>query len=70
MAEKLPFEIRLANIIGRYEALFNEHPPTFGYEEAELYSLLVNCVKNKVELPRIDQKIRDIIDDDDAVILT
>ena len=71
MADKLPFEIRLANAIGRYEIMFGEHPPTFGYGEDELYTLLLKSLEEKVELPRIDEKIKDVMDiDDDAIILT
>ena len=71
MADKLPFEIRLANAIGRYEIMFGEHPPSFGYNEDELYTLLLKSLEEKVELPRIDEKIKDVMDiDDDAIILT
>ena len=71
MADKLPFEIRLANDIGRYEIMFGEHPPSFGYNEDELYTLLLKSLEGKVELPRIDEKIKDVMDiDDDAIILT
>ena len=71
MADKLPFEIRLANAIGRYEIMFGEHPPSFGYNEDELYTLLLKSLEGKVELPRIDEKIKDVMDiDDDAIILT
>ena len=71
MADKLPFEIRLANAIGRYEIMFGEHPPIFGYREEELYTLLLQSLENKTELPRADEKIKDVMDmDDDAIILT
>ena len=71
MADKLPCEIRLANAIGRYEIMFGEHPPSFGYNEDELYTLLLKSLEEKVELPRIDEKIKDVMDiDDDAIILT
>jgi len=71
MADKLPFEIRLANAIGRYEILFGEHPPTWGYREDELYSLLLKSLEDKVEMPRIDERIRDVLDiDDEANIIT
>ena len=69
MADKLPFEIRLANAIGRYEIMFGEHPPSFGYNEDELYTLLLKSLEEKVELPRIDEKIKVVMDiDDDELI--
>ena len=69
MADKLPFEIRLANAIGRYEILFGEHPPSFGYNEDELYALLLQSLENKTELPGIEERIKDVMDiDDDELI--
>ena len=69
MADKLPFEIRLANAIGRYEIMFGEHPPSFVYNEDELYDLLLQSLENKTELPGIEEKIKDVMDiDDDELI--
>ena len=69
MADKLPFDIRLANAIDRYEIMFGENPPTFGYNEDELYTLLLQSLENKTELPGIEEKIKDVMDiDDDKLI--
>ena len=71
MADKLPFEIRLANAIEEYIKVFGEHPPTFGYRKEELYDLLLNSIKNEIELMGIDEKIKDVMDiDDDELIYT
>ena len=67
--KKLPFEIRLANAIGKYESQFGEHPPEFGYEKEELYQLLLNSLENNVEMLSIDEKIVDTMDFDDDVLI-
>jgi|TARA_R100000049_G_C1883351_1_gene38933 hypothetical protein len=69
MADKLPFEIRLANAIQEYKRMFGVHPPTIGYEEGELYTLLLQSLKDKTELPGIEEKIKDVMDIDDDVLI-
>ncbi len=71
MAKKLSFDIRLSNAIDEYVKVFGEHPPTFGYRKEELYDMLLNSIKNKIEMPGIDEKIKDVMDlDDDELIYT
>tara|TARA_R100000808_G_C2020157_1_gene68717 strand:+ start:156 stop:371 length:216 start_codon:yes stop_codon:yes gene_type:complete len=71
VAEKLPFDIRLANAIGEYEVIFGEHPPTFGYKDEELYNLLLNSIESKIEMQGIDKRIKDVLDiPDDENIYT
>jgi hypothetical protein len=72
MAEKLPFEIRLANAIQKYQQIFKVHPPIFGYDDdGELYNLLLNCIDTKVELPGIEDRIIDEMDitEDDSLYI-
>ena len=65
------FEDKLFKAIYEYEALFNEMPPTFGYEDAELYQLLLNCIKNKKELVPSDKVTKEMLDmDDDTILIT
>ena len=65
MADKLPFEIRLANAIQEYKRMFRVHPPIFGYGDEELYVLLLKSIEDKTELPGVEEKIKDVMDMED-----
>ena len=65
MADKLPFDIRLANAIEKYKIMFEEHPRVCGYGDEELYILLLKSIKDKIELPGVEEKIKDVMDMED-----
>ena len=67
--KKKPFEVRLADAIFKYEAKFNEHPPTFGYEDEELYQLLLNSLEHDVKMVGIDERIKDTMDLGEDVLI-
>ena len=68
--KKMPLKERLEIAIDKYRVKFGERPPTFGYEDEDLYLLLLNSLASNTEKLNQADLVKDILGlDDDAEII-
>ena len=65
------FDMKLNASKYKYDAIFGEMPPVFGYEPEELYQLLSICIENKTKLIPSDEAAKEVLGmDDDETLIT
>jgi hypothetical protein len=65
------FDMKLKNTMYKYEVIFGEMPPVFGYEPEELYQMLLICIESKTKLVPSDEATKDVLGmNDDEILIT
>ena len=50
-------EMTITELWSKYEQLFGENPPTFGYEEEDILPAIIKAIETKKPMPGMDEII-------------
>tara|TARA_R110002012_G_scaffold320382_5_gene543828 strand:- start:855 stop:1073 length:219 start_codon:yes stop_codon:yes gene_type:complete len=59
------FESRYNDLVAKYRVMFNEHPPSFGFDEIQLYEKLKKSIETKTKMEGIESDISETMDIDE-----